>query len=489
MSELAAEIRRREDVEKVLREREERMRMAVESAGIGTFDFNPLTGQRQWSDRAKIMFGLSPDADVTDVSFLERVHPEDRERAGRAVQKALDPTGDGRYDIDLRLLLPDGTIRWFIAKGQAYFEGASPNRRATRFIGTVFEITDRKLAEDALRASERRLSAIVNNSRAVIYLKDCQGRYLLINKRYEELFDITQQEVLGKTDAEIFPSDVVARVQANDQLVRETGQPLEFEETVPHADGPHTYISTKFPVYDSNDQSHGVGGISTDITDRIAALEALEAQRDVLHRTIEVQDRDRQLIAYEIHDGLVQYATGALMRLEAIRDCATSAVVGDQVESVAEILRTAIAEGRRLIDGIRTPILDDWGVVAAIEQLIDEEARAHMPIEFVKDEGFGRMAPNVEETLYRVTQEAITNAHKHSQSERVTITLCRSADRVHLEVRDWGIGFIPTSSSKCGIGLMGMMHRAKIAGGQCVIESAIGNGVRVIVDLPYIRRS
>ena len=213
---------RREQRDATIREREERIRLAVEAADIGTWDFNPVTGEQEWSSRAKVMFGLSADADVSNISFRDRVHPEDRERVNQAMQKAFDPSGDGTYEIDCRIVWPDNTIHWFIAKGQALFEGERPNRRATRFIGTVLDITERKQAEERLRASESRLQAIMDNTSAVIYLKDLQGRYLMINRRFEELFNVTQQQIVGKTDADIFPSDVVAKLQANDRQVRDT---------------------------------------------------------------------------------------------------------------------------------------------------------------------------------------------------------------------------------------------------------------------------
>lgn len=486
---LANEVRRREAAELELRDREERIRLAVESADIGTFDFHPITGERKWSDRAKVMFGLSPDTDVTNVYFLERVHPEDRERAQQAVQKALDPTGDGRYDIELRLVLPDGRTHWFIVKGQAFFDGEMSSRRATRFIGTVVEITERKQAEQVIRASESRLQAIMDNTSAVIYLKDLQGRYLMTNRRHEELFHITQQQIVGKTDADVFPSDTVTRLQANDRQVLNTGRPLEFEEVVPHSDGPHTYVSVKFPIIDPAGRITAVGGISTDISDRTRATDALKAEQEVLRHTIELQDQQRQLVAYEIHDGLVQYATGALMELESIQEQAKSESIAERIENVVGILRKTVEEGRRIIGEIHATVLDDHGVIAAVQQLIEDEERAHIQVEFVKDEQCGRMARKTEEALYRITQEALTNFYKHSKGNKVRIELGRCGDRVHLEVRDWGVGFTPSTNTQGIHGLRGMAERAKIAGGQCTIESANGGGTRVVVDLPYLARA
>jgi PAS domain S-box-containing protein len=486
---LIVEMRRRQELELAVRDREERTRMAVQSANIGTFDLNPLTDERTWSDRTKIMFGLSADADVSNVSFLDRLHPDDKERAAQALQKAFDPCGDGIYDIDLRLLLPDHRVRWFIAKGQAFFDGEVPDRRAVRFIGTVLDITERKQAEESIRASESRLRGIMDNTSAVIYLKDLEGRYLLVNRRFEELLNVTQQQIVGKTGSDVFPTEVVAKLQANDRQVSETGQPLEFEETVPHTDGPHTYISVKFPIFDSAGQCSGIGGISTDITDRKKTADALEDERETLRNTIAVQDQDRQLIAYEIHDGLVQYATGGLMQLEAVRGHVQSPALAEQIERVVDILRKTVDEGRRIINGMHTTVLDDCGVVAAVDQLLEDEERAHVQVEFVKDPGLGRMAPTVELALYHITREALTNCYKHSQSEKVRIELRRCEDRVHLEIRDWGTGIVQPATVKGIHGLRGMTERARIAGGKCSVQNAPGKGTVVAVDVPYLSRN
>ncbi|MBI5187044.1 MAG: PAS domain S-box protein [Nitrospinae bacterium] len=119
-----------------------------------------------------------------------------------------------------------------------------------------------------LRESEERLQSILDNATAVVYLKDTQGRYLLINHRYEVLFHIKKDEISGKTDHDIFPEETADKFMANDRKALETLGPLEFEEEVPQDDGNHTYISMKFPLVDPLGVPYGVCGISTDITER-----------------------------------------------------------------------------------------------------------------------------------------------------------------------------------------------------------------------------
>ena len=147
------------------------------------------------------------------------------------------------------------------------------------------EITQRQLAESALRESEERLQALLDNAPAVIYLKDAEGRLILVNREFENLFQISKEEVLGKSDYELFPAHVADAFRANDQQVLEAGTPIRLEEVAPQDDGLHTYISIKFPLYNSSGVICGLGGISTDITERKEAEEKLQ-QLTVLQNAI-----------------------------------------------------------------------------------------------------------------------------------------------------------------------------------------------------------
>ena len=153
------------------------------------------------------------------------------------------------------------------------------------------DISARKQAESALRESQSRLQAIVDNASYVIYLKDVQGRYLLINRQFEKLFHLTREQIIGKTDSEIFPAEIAAALMSNDRKILAAKMPLEFEETVPQDDGIHTYISIKFPLRDAEGQAYGVCGISTDITERQRAAAALKQAQSALRRTNEELER------------------------------------------------------------------------------------------------------------------------------------------------------------------------------------------------------
>lgn len=141
-----------------LAQSEERLRLALAGASIGTWDFCPATGEFHCDDRCKAVFGLSSDATIDYDVFIEGLHPDDRTRIDRAVKSALDPDGTGEYDLEYRTVgLKDGLQRYVHAQGLASFGKVGKERRATRLIGTVQDITIRKRAEEALRRAHEDL--------------------------------------------------------------------------------------------------------------------------------------------------------------------------------------------------------------------------------------------------------------------------------------------------------------------------------------------
>lgn len=177
-----------------LRDQEERLRLAIEATGLGIFDYSPQTGQQEWSERCKQIWGLPPDAPVPPEVVAKAIHPDDRERAQRITETSLDPRGPGEFVMEHRLVLANGTVRWVLVRGKTIFDGAVGRRRAVRSLGTMLDITDRKMAEQALKDADRRkdeflaiLAHELRNPLAPIrnsleLMKRCNGNLTLIEQ-------------------------------------------------------------------------------------------------------------------------------------------------------------------------------------------------------------------------------------------------------------------------------------------------------------------
>ena len=148
--------------------------------------------------------------------------------------------------------------------------------------GSLQCVTDLRHAEDALRRSEQLLRDVADNTTAVIYVKYTDGRYLFVNHRFERIFDLTADQIIGYTDHEIFPREIADAFRANDVVVIEQNRMVEYEEVAPHTDGPHTYISIKLPLCDHTGRPYAICGISTDITERKRIEQTLRAHEEQL---------------------------------------------------------------------------------------------------------------------------------------------------------------------------------------------------------------
>jgi PAS domain S-box-containing protein len=244
--------------------------MAQRMARMGVWSWNPSSGDMFGSEEFYRIFGIDPDkTKLTREIFLQRIHPEDRTKYESEISTAVAERRN--WELDYRIALPDAPFRYVHAIGKPVFNRSGD---ILEFVGTTLDITERKRAEQELRQAEERIRAILDYSPNWIFLKDTEGRYLMVNGEIERVFGMSQEEIKGKTDSEIFPPEQAAEYRANDLKVLRAGVAMEFEEIAIHVDGPLTSIVHKFPLFDTHGNIYATGGIATDITERKKAEEA-----------------------------------------------------------------------------------------------------------------------------------------------------------------------------------------------------------------------
>ena len=259
--------------EEALRKSEERYRDLFENATDLIQSCSP-DGKLIYVNRAwREALGYSAE-EVPGLSIFDIIHPRSRPHCQEMFGRVM--LGEQVDQIEAMFVTKDGRTITVEGSSSCRFKDGKPV--ATRSI--FRDITERKRAEHALKKSEQQLQAILDNSTAVIFLKDYWGRYILINSRFETLFHVSKEQVVGKTDFDFFPREMAAAYQANDRKVLEARTALESEEVAPHDDGPHTYLSIKFPICDPTGEPYAICGISTDITDRKRMEADLAEARD-----------------------------------------------------------------------------------------------------------------------------------------------------------------------------------------------------------------
>jgi PAS domain S-box-containing protein len=293
------DVTERRRVEEELRRSEKDFRSLFDLSAIGMAQVSPEGRYLRVNRKLCQMLGYS-EQELLHLSLHEVTHPDDRELSAAKLNDSF-ADGSEEYNIEKRYVRKDGEIIWVQINWTVLPEAEGRTRRS---VASIQDITERKRAEESLRAKEAQLRAILDNSTAVIFLKDLEGRYLLINRWYEVLHGLTEAEVKGKTDYDIHAKEIADAVRANDQEVIASDAPLQFEEQIACVDGLHDFISVKFPLRDESGRAYAVCGIAADITERKRAETALresqilnQAVLDSLAANIAVLDGGGKIIA------------------------------------------------------------------------------------------------------------------------------------------------------------------------------------------------
>jgi PAS domain S-box-containing protein len=393
---------------------------------------------------------------------------------GKEVFHRLIAEGSVR-DVELEFIRKDGSILPVLLTASAIHDASGKFLRSR---SAIVDITDRKQAEWALRESESRLQAILDNTPAMIFLKDIRGRYLHFNREFSRVFHLSLADAIGKTDAEISPFKKSGPFISQDSRVIENNAPVQFDEVSMQDDGEHTSIVTKFPIYDHEGKIHGIGGIVTDITER----KRLEEE------VLRVSEREQRRIAQDLHDGVGQQLAGAWCLSEMLRRDLQdkTAVETEKADQISKLLKVTLAQTRSLARGLHPVLPEANGLMSALEDFAGSMSEVFkVPCHFRCQQPVLIENNEVATHLYRIAQEAVTNAMKHAKAREIKIELSSTRRGVTLSVADDGVGYQTKRRSTKGMGLRIMNYRANIIGGTLTLGRSSQGGTEIICNLSW----
>jgi len=386
--------------------------------------------------------------------------------------------------------------------------------------------------ELALQERLEMLQAIIDNTTALIYVKDLEGRLILFNEPFLAIGRMKKEEILGKTDHEFLPKKIADMFREHDLQVIRSGKPIEFEEVVPSPSGMITGLSFKFPLFKPNGEIFAMGGISTDITPRknlerelkaakeelerrfqerteeldnsqrrlrnltvyletvreeIDELKALEQDLRIKHRhlekeVVEISDRERSRIGQDLHDNLSQHLFGISARM-VLLERGLHEENSSQLQVSQEIaveIRKLISKTRKFSQSLFPISLDKEDFPSVLQGLADQVQHLFGATLVFNENIKSDLSPEKTIHLYRIIQEAIGNSIRHGYANRIEVSLRKEGGKTKLEVRDDGIGIPDQPKKGDGMGLHIMEYRSKLIGGGIEIRRHEEGGTAVI---------
>ncbi|MET0621957.1 MAG: histidine kinase, partial [Pyrinomonadaceae bacterium] len=348
---------------------------------------------------------------------------------------------------------------------------------------------ERRRAEAELAGSHRRTSEILESIGDAFFSLDKEFVFTYVNRRTEQFWGKRREELIGRNFLEVFPQSVGTHSYDEIMRAREDGRPVTYETFSPII---HCWVEAS--IYPAG------GGLSVyfrDITERKRAEQALE---QLTGRLLQLQDEERRRIARELHDTTAQNLLAIVLNLETLLRKASTLPqdFSDAVHECQSLCEQTQAEIRTLSYLLHPPMLDEAGLMLALEWFIDGfSRRSGLHIQFVAPPDFKRLPPQMETALFRVVQESLTNIYRHSGSTTAEIRLEHSERLVLLRITDFGRGMAAATGNgtghgsgpptprveTLGVGISGMRERLRQLGGRLEVRSD-GAGTSVTAVLP-----
>ena len=486
------DVTERNRIRRALQESEAKFKQAQCVAHLGYWERNIDDGSITWSDEVYRIFGLSPPTDGSPLSeWLHLLHPEDRERVARVIEEAQ--RGLRRYDVEYRLVRPDGEVRWVYSEGHIIRDEQDRPRRT---FGIAQDITEQKRAQEALRRSEDRTRLIIDTIPVMAWSVQPDGVVDFLNQRWIDYAGLSLEQYVKDPRGPIHPEDrerVIEKWTA--QMAK--GECYEDEMRLQRANGEYRWFLVRTaPVLDEQGNIVNWYGVSIDIEERKRAEEQLkdfnQSLRALSARLNGVREEESTRIAREIHDELGGTLSILKWDLEEIEELLSDTTNSDllldlrkKVAAVIALTDNTVRAVSRISSELRPAALDS-GLTEALQLYAQQfQTRTGIAVTCHCEPDSVELSREKSIAIFRVFQEALTNILRHAGATQVEITAGQANGDYILTIRDNGRGI--TEEEKSGpqaIGITGMRERVHLAGGEIKFESINGQGTSITVKVP-----
>jgi PAS domain S-box-containing protein len=489
-------------VEDALRAAEQLFRRAFDDAPIGMALID-LDGRWLRLNRSLCQMLGRTEQDLRTTPLNDLSHPDDR-RLELPLTKELLAGRRRSYAIEKRYLRADGKmVHALVHVSLMHGDGERP----LYFLCQMVDITERRRAQAERQASEERLQAIIDNSPALIIVKDLEHRYLLVNRRWEELFGVKSEEAIGRTSTEVLPATRRPDHLAIDQRVSATGEPYESMMVIPEPDGEdeRTFLMVKFPLRDVDGEVSAVVTIATDITER---RRSAEERAELEHRLAQAQRLESvgQLAGGVAHDfnnllsvilTCVGFASRELPAGHPVRDDVEE--IGRAADRAAALTRQLLMFSRREV--VKPEVLDVGGLARDLERLLNRTLSERIALRITVGPNLVPVLADRAQLEQVLINLAVNARDAMPEGGTLAIAVSRAAAGVRITVADDGLGmpeevrdraFEPFFTTKdpgegTGLGLATVHGIVTDSGGTVEIESTPGRGTVVTIFLPGCR--
>jgi PAS domain S-box-containing protein len=349
------------------------------------------------------------------------------------------------------------------------------------------EIERRSAEIEQKTAQAKEQAALLDLANDAIFARTASDRVSYWNQGAERLYGWTKREALGRLTHELFQTRFLAPLSEMEKTDHWAGELLQVKR-----DGSEITVASRWTTLrDRNGKFAGWLEINTDIT---ARRHAEDAARRLSGRILSLQDDERRRIARELHDSLGQYLVSLKVNLDLLSEAGGEARENDIVCECLQTVEQCLSETRTISHLLHPPLLDEAGFTSAARWYVEGFAeRSGFKVDLDIPPDLERLDRDVETTLFRILQEALTNVHRHSGGSVVRITLQSDAEQVQLQIADNGKGIpeerlrrMQEDDSATGVGLAGMRERVRELGGTFAISSAIP-GTTITATIPVLQ--